>query len=187
MTDYLEGIAAFEAAGGRFSLEDGHVRVTYPKARQEALMPVLTVLRAHRVDVERLILDRVGIHSAQHPSAQGEGAEIHSADAFASYTGRMNETEAKPAETGSRRGSQPRPEPSARYPTKDIELALRVIACLKAPLAHQSFTASELAERLHGRGYTLDHVIEIYRVCGLLCEARILVPGRDRYGYQLSC
>jgi hypothetical protein len=99
----------------------------------------------------------------------------------------MNETEAKPAETGSCRGSQPRPEPSARYPTKDIELALRVIACLKAPPAHQSFTASELAERLHGRGYTLDHVIEIYRVCGLLCEARILVPGRDRYGYRLSC
>jgi hypothetical protein len=74
MTDYLEGIAAFEAAGGRFSLEDGHVRVTYPKARQEALMPVLTVLRAHRVDVERLILDRVGIHSAAASvSAGGRG------------------------------------------------------------------------------------------------------------------
>jgi hypothetical protein len=52
MTDPVEVVAAFEAAGGSLSLEDGHVKVMYPKDRREALMPILSELRAHRVDVE---------------------------------------------------------------------------------------------------------------------------------------
>lgn len=68
MTDYVEALAAFETAGGSFSVENGHVNVTYPKDRQKVIMPVLSLLRAHRVDVERLVLQRSRFHSAQSHS-----------------------------------------------------------------------------------------------------------------------
>jgi hypothetical protein len=69
---------------------------------------------------------------------------------------------------------------------KDIELALHIYSHLVSLPAFQSATACEVAGALHGRNYTLDHVIEVYRACEQLLEARILIRGRDGYGFQLD-
>jgi hypothetical protein len=66
----------------------------------------------------------------------------------------------------------------------DIDLALSVVTHLEALPSHISATACEIAEALHGRDYTLDQVIQAYRLCEELREARILIRGRDGYGYQ---
>src|SRR6516225_2106897 len=65
MTDCVEAVTAFEAAGGRFSLEDGHVKVTYPINRRKDLMPLLSLLRVRKDEVARLLLETGKIHSAQ--------------------------------------------------------------------------------------------------------------------------
>jgi hypothetical protein len=65
MTDCADAVTAFEAAGGRFSLEDGHVKVTYPKNRRKDLMPLLSLLRTRKDAVARLLLETGKIHSAQ--------------------------------------------------------------------------------------------------------------------------
>jgi hypothetical protein len=69
-------------------------------------------------------------------------------------------------------------------PGEGHRAALRVVAYLNALSAHKSATASEIAEALHWQGHTLDQMIEINRVCNLLCEVRILMRGREGYGYQ---
>jgi len=53
MTDCVEAVTAFEAAGGRFSLEDGHVKVTYPINRRKDLMPLLSWLLSQNSDGDR--------------------------------------------------------------------------------------------------------------------------------------
>jgi hypothetical protein len=70
---------------------------------------------------------------------------------------------------------------------EDIDLALKICSYMETLPADRSATISELAEALHGRRYTMDHVTDIYLVCEELREARILIRGRDGYGYQLSC
>jgi hypothetical protein len=68
----------------------------------------------------------------------------------------------------------------------DIEGALAVIGQLEALPVQHSATASEIAERLHGASYTLDHVIEIYHACEALRAAGILIGGHQGYGYQIA-
>jgi hypothetical protein len=167
MIDYADLVASFEAAGGSFSLEDGHVTVTYPKDQRDALMPILSLLRAFKVDVERLVLERGKIHSAQPHTL---------------YMGRMKKGEAKVPEAGFRPGSPTESKQSA----EDIDLALKIGAYLEKLPAHQSATASQIAEAHHGRQYTLEHVIEAYQICEEMRGARILIRGRDGYGYQLA-
>lgn len=75
----------------------------------------------------------------------------------------------------------------ARDSLDEIALAVKIGNYLATLPAHQSVTASEIAEAFHGRDYTLDQVIEAYRICEQLREARLLNRGRDGYGYQLSC
>lgn len=68
---------------------------------------------------------------------------------------------------------------------EDIDLALKIGSYLETLPAHQSATASQIAEAFHGRQYALDKVIDIYFVCEELHAARILIRGLDGYGYQL--
>lgn len=168
MSNISEAVAAFEAAGGSFSLEDGHVKLTYPKDRREALVPVLSLLRAYRVDVKRLVFERDRIHSAQTHTL---------------CIGRMKRAEVAAPEAGFHCGSRP----ESRQSAEDIDLALKIGTFLETLPAHQSATASQIAEALYGRQYLLDHVTDIYCVCEELRGARILNRGRDGYGYELSC
>lgn len=68
---------------------------------------------------------------------------------------------------------------------EDIDLALKIGFYLETLSSHRSVTASEIAETFHGRDYTLEQVIEIFRICEELREARILIRGWDGYGYCL--
>ncbi len=70
--------------------------------------------------------------------------------------------------------------------TEDIDLALKIGTHLETLPVHRSATASEIAEVLHGQDYTLAQVVDIYRICQELREARILIRGREGYGYQFS-
>jgi hypothetical protein len=97
--------------------------------------------------------------------------------------GRKEKPEAEVPETGSRRASGPEPEQSAG----DIDLALKIGTYMESLPAHQSAPATQIAEALHGRDYTLAQVVDIRRVCEELREARILIRSRDGYGYRLSC
>ena len=81
-----------------------------------------------------------------------------------------------------RQGEVFEPTPS----TEDIDLALKIGTHLETLPAHRSATACEIAETLHGSQYMLDHVIKIYLMCEELREARILIRGREGYGYQFS-
>ncbi len=67
----------------------------------------------------------------------------------------------------------------------DVEEALEIVGYLEALSGRHSATASEIAEKLHGRNYTLERVVEIYRACEALRAAGILISGRDGYGYQI--
>jgi len=66
----------------------------------------------------------------------------------------------------------------------DIALALKIATYLETAPVHHSVTASEIAEALHGRDYTLAQVIDVYRICEELRDALILIRGQDGYGYQ---
>jgi len=170
MTKVAEMIATFEAAGGGFSVEDGHVRVTYPKDRREVLIPVLTRLRAHREEVERFVLERDTIHSAQAQTI---------------YMGRKKEAETKPTQPCAD-GSGAEEKQTQRDQAEDINLALKIRNYLDQLPKYQSATASEIAEALHGRNYTLEQMVEIYRICEELLQSQILGPGRNGYGYGLQ-
>lgn len=90
-------------------------------------------------------------------------------------------------EAGFHNGCQPSPEkPLSCNPPEDIELALKVGGYLEMLPAHRSATASEIAEALHGRSYTLAQMTDIYGICEELREAKILIRGRDGYGYQFA-
>jgi hypothetical protein len=71
--------------------------------------------------------------------------------------------------------------------TGEIELALKVGRYLNTFPGHRSVTASEIADTLFGKECGLDRVLEVYRICEELREARIVIKGRDGYGYQSVC
>ena len=76
---------------------------------------------------------------------------------------------------------------SAAHSAEEIELALRIGAFLETLPGHQSVTASEIAEKLYGGDYTLNRVLEVYQICEALRASKVLILGRDGYGYQLCC
>jgi len=94
------------------------------------------------------------------------------------------ETAARGTETDPCYGSQPGQQPRAFTSAEDIDLALKVGGYLETLFDHSSATASQIAEALHGLDYTLVQVTEIYRICEELRQARIVVRGRDGYGYR---
>jgi hypothetical protein len=68
----------------------------------------------------------------------------------------------------------------------DVELALRISTFLEALPGNRSATASEIAEGLFGRDYTLGHVVNCYHCCRAMEEAKVLIQGLDGYGYQAN-
>ena len=73
-----------------------------------------------------------------------------------------------------------------RSPTEDIDLALKIGSYVERLPTHQSATACEIAEAVHGPGYTRGEVAAILRICEELCGARILIRGGRGYDYQLG-
>ena len=51
-------IAAVEAAGVTFRLEEGQVKVRYRQDRREALVPLLAELRSHREEIFHILQER---------------------------------------------------------------------------------------------------------------------------------
>jgi hypothetical protein len=69
----------------------------------------------------------------------------------------------------------------------DVDLAMRIATFLETLSEHQSATASEIAERFYGADYTLNQILEVYRICEILRSDRLLIRAREGYGYQLCC